>query len=82
MEPREHRLDAAVFRLEQAIGKLETAIGNRLATDAVEIRHLSSALAKAEQARPTIGAQSTALDQSVLERLDYTIGRLRGLITP
>ena len=70
-------LDAACQRLRAAIERLETAIATRDDRERGARARLDASLQEAQSERATL----TEVNRTTLERLDQTIGRLRGLLT-
>jgi hypothetical protein len=71
------RLTRAVHRLDRAIDRLERAVLDRPEGDGASVDRLEAALRAAE-------AEQIALadaNRVAAERLEQTIGRLRGLLT-
>jgi septal ring factor EnvC (AmiA/AmiB activator) len=71
-------LEAACRRLEAAIDRLETALATRDARERSAQQQLDASLQAAQAER----ADLTEVNRTTLERLDQTIGRLRGLLAP
>jgi hypothetical protein len=69
-------VEAACQRLQAAIDRLEAALRTRSAQDAAERTQLDTSLREAQEERVTL----TEVNRTTLERLDQTIGRLRGLL--
>jgi len=69
-------LEAACQRLAAAIDRLETALAGREARTHAAHRQLDASLQAAQAERATL----TEVNRTTLERLDQTIGRLRGLL--
>jgi multidrug resistance efflux pump len=65
-------LDAACRRLAAAIDRLEAALAREQAAH----QQLDASLQEAQAERATL----TEVNRTTLERLDQTIGRLRGLL--
>ena len=70
-------LDAACQRLRAAIERLEAAIAARDDRERGARAQLDASLQEAQSERATL----TEVNRTTLERLDQTIGRLRGLLT-
>jgi hypothetical protein len=66
----------AVGRLEAAVMRLEAAIRLRPAVPAEELTRLNSALRAAEEQNAAL----VTANRKAAERLESTIGRLRGLL--
>ncbi len=75
------RYGRAISRLEAAIAQLETSLDSSLQArpemDAEELSRLSAALRAAEQENDAL----VQANRRAAERLEQTIGRLRGLLT-
>jgi hypothetical protein len=69
-------LDAACRRLAAAIDRLEGALVGRDARERAAHQQLDASLQEAQAERATL----TEVNRTTLERLDQTIGRLRGLL--
>jgi hypothetical protein len=69
-------LEAACQRLEAAIDRLETALARRDERERGARARLDASLQEAQAERATL----TEVNRTTLERLDQTIGRLRGLL--
>src|SRR5277367_1664026 len=69
-------LEAACQRLEAAIDRLEAALGARETRERATQQQLDASLQAAQAER----ADLTEVNRTTLERLDQTIGRLRGLL--
>jgi hypothetical protein len=69
-------LEAACQRLEAAIDRLEAALATREASAQATHQQLDASLQAAQAER----ADLTEVNRTTLERLDQTIGRLRGLL--
>jgi hypothetical protein len=69
-------LEAACRRLEAAIDRLETALTARTTREQAVQEQLDASLQAAQAER----ADLTEVNRTTLERLDQTIGRLRGLL--
>lgn len=72
----ETRLTHALTRLEAAYARLESALEAHPDIDGDELARLQKALTVAEQEQATLAAAN----RLAAEKLDQTIGRLRGLI--
>jgi hypothetical protein len=70
-------LNAACARLQAAIDRLERALAAREDRDRGSRARLDASLQEAQAERATL----TEVNRTTLERLDQTIGRLRGLLT-
>jgi hypothetical protein len=71
-------LEAACQRLSAAIDRLEVALRNRNEQEGAARTQLDASLREAQEERVTL----TEVNRTTLERLDQTIGRLRGLLAP
>ena len=69
-------LEAASQRLRSAIDRLEAAVAAREAREGQARAQLDASLQVAQAERATL----TEVNRTTLERLDATIGRLRGLL--
>lgn len=69
-------LDAACRRLAAAIDRLEAALVGRETRERAAQQQLDASLQEAQAERATL----TEVNRTTLERLDQTIGRLRGLL--
>ena len=69
-------LEAACQRLSAAIDRLEIALRNRNEQESAARTQLDASLREAQEERVTL----TEVNRTTLERLDQTIGRLRGLL--
>lgn len=72
------RLARAMHRLDQAIDRLEQAAGERTPTNGAELGQLEAALRAAEAEQEALADAN----RIAAERLEQTIGRLRGLLAP
>jgi hypothetical protein len=69
-------LEAACQRLSAAIDRLEVALRTRNEQEHDARTRLDASLREAQEERVTL----TEVNRTTLERLDQTIGRLRGLL--
>jgi hypothetical protein len=69
-------VEAACQRLQAAIDRLEIALGTRDEHERAARTRLDASLREAQEERVTL----TEVNRTTLERLDQTIGRLRGLL--
>jgi len=69
-------LEAACQRLQAAIDRLESALASRDGRERGARARLDASLQAAQAERATL----TEVNRTTLERLDATIGRLRGLL--
>jgi hypothetical protein len=70
-------LEAACQRLRAAIDRLEATLATREERERGARARLDASLEAAQAERATL----TEVNRTTLERLDQTIGRLRGLLT-
>jgi hypothetical protein len=70
-------LEAACQRLRAAIDRLDAALATREERERGARARLDASLQAAQAERATL----TEVNRTTLERLDQTIGRLRGLLT-
>ena len=70
-------LEAACQRLRAAIDRLEATLATRDERERGARARLDASLEAAQTERATL----TEVNRTTLERLDQTIGRLRGLLT-
>lgn len=71
-------LDAACARLDAAVQRLDAALASRIDLGDAERRRLADALTAAESEQVAL----VEANRAAAQRIDQTIGRLRGLLAP